>query len=51
MKSMTSTNWKSFENVANYHGEPNMCFHDWVSVVIPTQSPKLEGDYGCCIHG
>merc|ERR1719300_1884968 len=30
-----SNNWKSFLNVANYHGEPNMCDYDWVFTYPP----------------
>jgi len=38
-------NWKSFKNVANYHGKPPMCKSDW-NITYPDGS----GTRFCCPH-
>merc|ERR1719342_5230 len=42
------TNWKSFENVANYHGEPDMCKDDW-NIVYPNGADGVDKRF-CCVH-
>merc|ERR1719342_168850 len=38
--------WRSFKNVANYHGIPPMCTRpDW-----NVSYPGGNGDFGCCVH-
>ena len=49
-------NWNSFENIANYHGLPNMCDLEWNNAYVPKKDrqPCVYGNcygYGCCIHG
>merc|ERR1712142_260285 len=45
MKSKSSDDWSSFENIANYHGAPYMCDGPWLKVYPPGQ-----GSWGCCNH-
>jgi len=37
--------WKSFENVANYHGKPHLCDEHW-NMTYPDGSGSRE----CCVH-
>merc|ERR1719300_1992631 len=41
--------WKSFENVANYHGMPFMCDQEWIKS-YPYGLTKPEGGRTCCVH-
>ena len=38
--------WKSFMNIANYHGMPYMCDDDWNEAHVDGKSNQP-----CCVHG
>jgi len=48
MKKGDTKDWMSFENVANYHGRPNLCKNDW-NMTHP-DNPDGEHSRGCCVH-
>ena len=43
------TNWKSFMNVANYHGKPYMCDNLWQNASVPKKE-EPRACCMCCIH-
>ena len=58
IKAYHKSDWRSFENIANYHGLPNMCDLDWNNAYVPQRDSVLGScnydkcyGYGCCIHG
>ena len=46
MKKLENTCWKSFRNIANYHGMPYMCDEDWREAFV-----EGKGSQACCVHG
>lgn len=48
MKKGDTNDWMSFENIANYHGRPNLCKNDW-NMTYP-DNPDGKNSRGCCVH-